>query len=235
MLYLIHKKEVAPIISNTYEPGDISFCLGSSYDNASVTREKEIVTGPVLIPIDDLPHPFRNLQVIKAKGSSGKCWLFHLNMEGEFTGYLFPSGFRILGLRSDKIISGEFFMENRNIVGGNNGLLGAALPEEVLVGKINMCEMILTNKLYEDEKGVMNLRYLRYSGKRITHDNLNSLKKKGKIHDYFSNPVSAPINSMNITYMNSLQNLTCHKEGYQMNKDGPDSYAIKFEKIKNQI
>ena len=108
MLYLIHNKEVTPIISNTDKPEDISFCLGSSYDNASLTREKEIVTGPVLIPIDDLPHPFRNLQVVRAKGSSGKCWLFHLNMEGEFTGYLFHSGFRILGLRSNKIILGNF-------------------------------------------------------------------------------------------------------------------------------
>ena len=150
-------------------------------------------------------------------------------------GLSFPSGFRILGLRSDEIISGEFFMENRNLVHGNYGLLGEALPKEVLVGKIHRCELILITKLYVDKKGETNLRFLRYSGERISDDSLISLNKKGKIHDYFSNPVSAPINSLNITYMNSLINLTCHKEGYQMNKDGPDSYAIEFEKINNQI
>ena len=208
MLFIIHTKEVSPIISNTDKLKDISFHLGSSYNSASVTRGKEIVKGQVLIPIDDLPHPFRNLQVITAKGSRGKCWVFHLNKEGEFTGYLLPSGLRILGLRSKVNISGDFFMENRNLVCGNYGLLGASLPKEILVVKINRCELILITKLYVDEKGETNLRFLRYSGNRISDDNLISLNNKGKIHDYFSTPVSAPITSLNITYMNSLKNLT---------------------------
>ena len=42
-----------------------------------------------------LPHPFMYLNVVKTKGSSGKCWVFHINEEGNFKGYLFPSGFRI--------------------------------------------------------------------------------------------------------------------------------------------
>ena len=55
------------------------------------------------------------------------------------------------------------------------------------------------------------------------------------INDYFSRPVSAPITSLKITYMNSLLNLTCHEEGYQMSSGGPDSYVIKSEKISHPI
>ena len=150
-------------------------------------------------------------------------------------GLSFPSGIRILWIRSDKIILGEFFMENRNLVRGNNGLLGAALPKEVLVGKINRCELILITKLYMDEKGDENLRFHRYLIHKSSGDNLHMLMKKGKIHNYFSTLVSSPIKSLNITYISSLQKLRYYKEGYQMNNDGPDSYAIKFEKTNNPI
>ena len=101
--------------------------------------------------------------------------------------------------------------------------------------KIHKCELILITKLYVDEKGETNLMFLRYSGKTRKFDNLKTLSDKGMIHDYFSTPVSAPIASLRITYMNSLLNLTCHEEGYQMSTLGPDSYVIKCEKIRNPM
>ena len=67
-----------------------------------MTGGKETVDDTVVIDKSKLPHPFRYLNVIKTKGSSGKCWVFHINEDGNFKGYLFPSEFRILGIKSDK-------------------------------------------------------------------------------------------------------------------------------------
>ena len=49
-----------------------------------------------------LPHPFCNLKVKRTKGSSGKCWVFHKSVERVFKGYLFPGGFRIMGMKQKK-------------------------------------------------------------------------------------------------------------------------------------
>ena len=118
-------------------------------------------------------------------------------------------------------------MENRNFTRSKHGLLGASLPKKVNVGKIHKCELILITKLYVDVKGETNLMFLRHYGKTNKVDDLKTLSDKGRIHDYFSTPVSAPITSLNITYMNSLLNLTCHEEEYQMSTHDPDSYVIK--------
>ena len=69
-------------------------------------------------------------------------------------GYLFPSGFRILGFKSDMHRIGEFFFENRNFVRSRYGLLGAALPKRTKVGQLNKYELIIITKLFVDEKVV---------------------------------------------------------------------------------
>ena len=79
------------------------------------------------------------------------------------------------------------------------------------------------------------LHFQRFLSDKISKDNLNLLHKEGKILNYFSETVSAPISSLKITYINSLENLTCHKEGYQMSEKGPDSYVIKYGKIESNI
>ena len=60
----------------------------------------------------------------------------------------------------------------------------------------------------------------------ICHDSLNLLRDKKILNKFFSKPVSEPVDSLNITYLNSFENLTCYKEGYQMSVNGPDSYVI---------
>ena len=39
--------------------------------------------------------PFSSLDIIMSKGSSGKCWVFHLNPLGIMKGFLFPGGYRM--------------------------------------------------------------------------------------------------------------------------------------------
>ena len=74
-----------------------------------MTRGKEIVRETVAVEKLILPNPFMNLDVIRSKGSSGKCWVFHINKEGLFKGYLFPSGFRIVGFKKETVNRGDFF------------------------------------------------------------------------------------------------------------------------------
>ena len=161
--------------------------------------------------------------------------MFHKNVKGKFLGYLFPSGFKILGVNSTEVPSGEFFFENRNFLCSRYRFLGVTLLIKHIVLKVNNYELILITKLYVDEKGKMKLQFHRYLSDKVSKDNLNLLKKKGKIRNYFSKLVSAPISSLNITYMNSLENLTCHKEGFQMSEKGPDSYMINYGKVENHI
>ena len=127
-----------------------------------MTRGKEIVKETVVTEKDELPNPFRHLKVIRTKGSSGKCWVFHIDEAGNFMGYLFPSGFRIIGLKSNHYSKGEFFLENRNFVRSRYGLLGALIPKSPKIGLINKCELILVTKLFVHEKGDMHLTFHRY-------------------------------------------------------------------------
>ena len=57
--------------------------------------------------------------------------------------------------------------------------------------------------------------------------------KQGIIHQFFSEPVSISIDSIQITYLNSFDNLSPNKEGYQMSENGPDSYFINYQQVKN--
>ena len=48
-----------------------------------------------MVPLES-EHPFSSLSVIKSKGSSGKCWVFHLDCKGKISGYLFGGGLRVI-------------------------------------------------------------------------------------------------------------------------------------------
>ena len=126
-------------------------------------------------------------------------------------------------------------MANRNFLCSMYGLLGVVLPIKPTLGKVNNCELILIIKFYVDEKGDTNLIFHRYLSHKSSGENLHMLMKKGTIHNYFSMPLSASMKSLNITYMNSLQNLTYYTEGYQLSENGPDSYMINYAKIDNPI
>ena len=147
-----------PISTNYFTPQSF-FIPESLYNNASVTWRKNVVSAKVLKTRNQIPYPFNLLKVIKTKGSSGKCWMFHKNKEGKFMGYLFPSGNRIVGMKSLLSISGEFFYGKQNFQSSKYGLLGALLPEEPITGKIYECKLILISKLYEDEHGEVYLKY----------------------------------------------------------------------------
>ena len=84
-----------------------------------MTRGKEIVEETVPVEKVILHHPFTMLDVIRSKGSSGKCWVFHMNKEGSFKGYLFPSGFRILGLKKNKGYQEEFLWKTETSLKAN--------------------------------------------------------------------------------------------------------------------
>ena len=52
---------------------------------------------------------------------------------------------------------GEFFIENRNILKNQYGLLAAIVPDKPEVGCVNKCELILVTKLFVDSKGKIKL------------------------------------------------------------------------------
>ena len=106
-----------------------SFRLGSSHNNASVTSGKRKVPGNQEIENNEFPYPFKLLDIIKTKGSSGKCWVFHRDKEGRFLGFLLPGGYRIKGIPHITSKKGEYFLENRNFLDSKYGLLGLILPE----------------------------------------------------------------------------------------------------------
>ena len=95
--------------------------------------------------------------------------------------------------------------------------------------------MILISKLHEDKEGVINLKFRKYLGNKGGGQYLSMLKERGTIKNFFSKPVSANINSLNIAYMNSLHKLTCYEKGYQISTRGPDSYTVDYEKVDNHL
>ena len=52
--------------------------------------------------------PFSSLDIIMSKGSSGKCWVFHLNTLGIMKGLLIPGGYRIKRHTHTDKFTGEF-------------------------------------------------------------------------------------------------------------------------------
>ena len=200
-----------------------------------MTCVKREVPGNREIENHGFPYPFKHLDIIKTKGSSGKCWVFHRDEDGRVLGFLFPGGYRIKGIPYITSNTGEFFMENRNFLDSRYGLLGVKLPDNSTEGTMYKCELILIVKLFLDENREICVRYQKFLNKRTGHRKLESLMKHENMETYISKPVSALIKSIKITYINSFHQLTRYEEGYQMSKKGPDNYVMDYHNVENHI
>ena len=137
----------------------LSFSLqGNDYNSGCMTWEKDTVTDSVSSANFQIPYPFSSLDIRRENSSSGRCWMFYLDVKGTLLGCLFPSGYRLYGYLDNSLILGRFFLENRNIVKQYNGLASAVIPQKPVLG-LNPCHFILTNKLREDEMGNLILTY----------------------------------------------------------------------------
>ena len=141
-----------PINSKSDISRNFSFPLESSYNNASGTGGEKYIHDTDGFDRCELPFPFSHLQVKRTRGSSGKCWVFHKSVDGNFKGYIFPGGFRIMGIDQRTACSGESFLENRNFLCSRYGLLGAVIPKKASVCCVIETDLILISKLYEDQK-----------------------------------------------------------------------------------
>ena len=82
-------------------------------------------------------------------------------MDGIFTGCYFPSGYNIYGNKNMKNnITGKFFIENRNILKNSIGIIAANIPKKPMIG-LNICSLIMINKVSFDEDGKLKLTYSR--------------------------------------------------------------------------
>ena len=79
--------------------------------------------------INSLPYPFSSLDIRPAKSSSGKCWIFHMSNDGVMTGYNFPGGYRLYGIKDYSLVNGTFFIECRNCQKSQMGMVSAMLPK----------------------------------------------------------------------------------------------------------
>ena len=49
--------------------------------------------------VNSLPEPFSCLDIKPDQSSSGKCWIFHVDLDGFMLGFLFPGGLQLYGLK----------------------------------------------------------------------------------------------------------------------------------------
>ena len=77
--------------------------------------------------VESLPYPFSSLDIRPAKSSSGQCWIFHMSDDGVMTGYNFPGGYRLYGIKDYSLVNGTFFIECRNYQKSQMGMVSAML------------------------------------------------------------------------------------------------------------
>ena len=85
------------------------FQQGNDYNSGCMTWEKDKVTDLVSTTNFQIPYPFSSLDIRREKSSSGKCWMFHLDIKGTLIGCLFPSGYRLYGNSDMSQPTGRFF------------------------------------------------------------------------------------------------------------------------------
>ena len=185
--------------------------------------------------MSSIPKPFDLLRVKKVKSSKGKCWVFHLSSNGEFTGYLFPSGFRIFGSDIIDKFGGEFFLENRNFVKSNYGLLSSLVPRRAKTEHVYACEMIVVTKLSWDGKGGSKINYHKFKGGKKCEDQIGIMLRDNLGEEYFGSVTCVDVTSINVKYMNSFHQLNKTEYGMEMNTMGPDKIYLKHEHIINHI
>ena len=49
--------------------------------------------------VNSLPEPFSCLDIKPDQSSSGKCWIFHVDLDGFMLGFLFLGGLQLYGLK----------------------------------------------------------------------------------------------------------------------------------------
>ena len=72
----------------------------STYDNRNDLK----------LLLNSLPEPFSCLDIRPDLSSSGKCWIFHVDLDGFMLGFLFPGGLRLYGLKTSQQYNGTFLL-----------------------------------------------------------------------------------------------------------------------------
>ena len=60
--------------------------------------------------VNSLPEPFSCLDIKPDQSSSGKCWIFHVDLDGFMLGFLFPGGLQLYGLKKSRQYDGSFLL-----------------------------------------------------------------------------------------------------------------------------
>ena len=183
----------------------------------------------------NLVKPFDKLNIIKEKGSIGKCWVFHMNNKGELKGFFFPSGYRILNVQPYDITKEEFYLENRNLSTENCGLLSALIPSKPLVGSVHDCELIVINKICYESSGRFIMNYYKWDYKRGMINAPNLLRTGNDLEQHFTTNWKIATDMVNVRYMNSFHGLTISNKGIQMKYDGPDIVKIKYLHVGKEL
>ena len=113
------------------------FSLRSKYEDACMICEEGIVVVNIMTDSIDLPYSFSLLDIRASKSSSGKCWIFHIDLIWILTLFLFPSGYILYGGNDEVKVHGELFMEYRNFGKRHDGLLAALIQIKLLWDLIN--------------------------------------------------------------------------------------------------
>ena len=135
------KLNIEPIL----ERRDGRRSIGGTSHKDCMTLDYSEFSSDQLNFIDLLPHPFRLLDLRKAKSSTGKCWIFYMSDNGFMRGCLFPGGYRLYGLKNGlQDINGTFFIECRNFQKNIRRVLSARVRKNQKVG-IHNATLTLTN------------------------------------------------------------------------------------------
>ena len=85
------------------------FQQGNDYNSGCMTWEKDTVTDSVSSANFQIPYPFSSLDIRRENSSSGRCWMFYLDVKGTLLGCLFPSGYRLYVNNDMSQLTGRFF------------------------------------------------------------------------------------------------------------------------------
>ena len=133
--------------------------------------------------LDSIPDPFKLLNIKKARSSSGKCWLFHMDEKGKFIGCCFPSGYRLYKTHN-AFSKGNYFIEFRNFRKTRRNVVSAKVKTGNKIGQIHS-KMSLTNgiKYCNIEKSYMMSHHTWKS--TTSYNDFKSYHKTNKVLDNF--------------------------------------------------
>ena len=154
--------------------------------------------------IESLPYPFNILEFKKARSCKGKCWLFHMNNVGVMHGYLFPSGYRLSGLKRQNYKEGCFFIECRNFHTNTRCLLSAMIEKTKVVGS-HFGTLTLTNGLfYSGTKKQFEMYHHTWRGGRKIKHFKKEVRNAETIRKYVNMWQSTLTSDYKFVYLNEL-------------------------------